>query len=807
MFHGPLRLALILGVLAVCAPTMRAQGDTLPYEVPRLDAIVVDGDDSDWKGRGLRIELLADHIGEVRAADDLSASLRLGWNEHGLLVLATVRDDQLVEGDEPDRFDSHDALVLHMATTPQPGADMIRVVVSPGGSAVDGEVRWSISDHRHDETLRQAPVALTAARTKTKDGYLMEVVLPWTSLGVEPRVGIEFGAQAGVSDRDADGDVFRAVWHPGRGVTSFVQRMRLADQAGPPVAAAMRLSYESTGLLRAKVIGIDALMGKDVSLRSEDAILATGRFTSAGGRASAWLTADLGPGQAVPANLRVVVDERTVARSDQTLIVPPPLSPDHALFGSRIQRTMTLLATSNMNRRNPVKILFYGQSITLGPWPEMVAAELHNRFPWADLTVENRALGGFEADRLVRTAAYDVYPFYPDLIVFHAYGGEHTGELERIISNIRRYTTSEIVLLTHHAPVDNATYDRHSDVIRRLAHEYHCELVEVREQWRQYLDDQQLEPAALLTDAVHPNDLGHQLLATLVGRHFRYRPHLPAAWSDMVRTYEARRLVDEGVEDEITFTGAAWEQAPWKNSWDRQRAAVVGTDPESALKLTFQGNRVDVVVGVLDGELGSATVLIDGKPPSSNPRLYTVTRPTLCQAGWWPGVCRVGNRSPLQEEDWLLRVSEISDDSRRFTYEVIGSRTGPDGTGSSDAVFVSDSGRVVIEPRDFTFSQTFRVTGIKCPPGFEVRWQVVPLFADVYRPQPIRPATERPAGSARYPGGIVPFHNAQNTPQIITLAQGLTNDTHTLELVPNGDGPVPVEQIIVYRPPLRQVRP
>jgi hypothetical protein len=36
-----------------------------------------------------------------------------------------------------------------------------------------------------------------------------------------------------------------------------------------------------------------------------------------------------------------------------------------------------------------------------------------------------------------------------------------------------------------------------------------------------------------------------------------------------------------------------------------------------------------------------------------------------------------------------------------------------------------------------------------------------------------------------------------------TVAQGLTNAVHTLEIVPNSDGPVPIEAIQVYRPPLK----
>ena len=55
----------------------------------------------------------------------------------------------------------------------------------------------------------------------------------------------------------------------------------------------------------------------------------------------------------------------------QTAKYPPaPPEPHPELFGSGIQRTMTLLATSTPARRNPVRILFYGQSITKQEWSQ-----------------------------------------------------------------------------------------------------------------------------------------------------------------------------------------------------------------------------------------------------------------------------------------------------------------------------------------------------------------------------------------------------------------------------------------------------
>ncbi|NLX04981.1 MAG: SGNH/GDSL hydrolase family protein [Phycisphaerae bacterium] len=467
-------------------------------------------------------------------------------------------------------------------------------------------------------------------------------------------------------------------------------------------------------------------------------------------------------------------------------IPEPPPAPFQEFFGGRIQRTMTLLATSTPQRRHPVRILVYGQSITQGAWTRQIEQYLRRTFPHAELEYVNRAIGGFTAPALVRTAVHDLYPFYPDLVIFHVYDGEYTGELERIISNIRRTTTAEIMLLTHHVVGVHQTEtrafaeqtqveDESSDVIRHLAQKYDAELVEIREAWKQYLQTYGLDPRQLLGDHVHPNEAGNELFTKLVSRHFRLNTLWPNRWLDTVRTYEAKRALDESASDEIVFTGGGWE---------RDGAAAVGRKADGVLRLEFDGNRVNAIAGACqDAALGTARVLIDGQPPSSFAGTYAITRPSEALDVWWPAIQRIGHAAPLLVEDWTLRITSINDEATDIAFEVSGSRTGPDGGGTNHERFVSNSGRVVIEPRDFgamTFARTYR--NKLCPLGFEVRWSVAPMFVDEYQPPRVEPD--------------VRVHRT-------TLVQGLSNARHTLEIIPNGDGPVPIESIEVYRPPLR----
>ena len=126
--------------------------------------------------------------------------------------------------------------------------------------------------------------------------------------------------------------------------------------------------------------------------------------------------------------------------------VPPPEDP--SALGVGVRRTMRLLATSTPQHRNKVRILFYGQSITEQEWSKQVADDLRRRFPHADLDIQNRAIGGFAAQWLIRPAEHDLYPFYPDLLIFHVYGANQ--EYEQIIENVRTRTTAEVLMQKDH---------------------------------------------------------------------------------------------------------------------------------------------------------------------------------------------------------------------------------------------------------------------------------------------------------------------------------------------------------------------
>ena len=458
-------------------------------------------------------------------------------------------------------------------------------------------------------------------------------------------------------------------------------------------------------------------------------------------------------------------------------IAPPSDEPYQAFYGGHIQRAMTLLETSSVEHRWPVRILLYGQSIVGSTdFTQDLDNYFHSEFPYADIHLENRAIGGFMADRLFRTAAHDLYPYYPDLLIFHVYGGQDTGDLERILSNVRRYTTADIVLFNDHRQRDHEISEASAAYFRYLAAKYSCELVDVSMEWPRYLSEHHMEPREMLRDAVHPNADGYVLLSELIERHLKYNPLFPGSWTKMVRTYEVKRPLVEGATDEVQLAG---------EGWTTRYDGAAGTSSNGRLRLEFTGNKVDLIAGhIKDGDkLGTARIFIDGKAPSADPAAVYLTRPSEGPHTWFPAIKRISHDAPLIPEEWTLRITAINSDATLFNFEVSGSKTGLDGQGTNDKPFRSKSGRVSIDPSDWMLADIMKIFKQTVPPpaGFEVHWSAVPLYVDEYR-----------AITATEKGRVY----------ATTLTQGIRNGKHTLEIVPNGDGAVPIQSIEVYRPPL-----
>ena len=134
----------------------------------------------------------------------------------------------------------------------------------------------------------------------------------------------------------------------------------------------------------------------------------------------------------------------------------------------------------------------------------------------------------------------------------------------------------------------------------------------------------------------------------------------------------------------------------------------------------------------------------------------------------------------------FFKISNLSDDLKTFDYEFVGSKTGSDGSGSAkvSSNIVSKSGKVSA-CGGFNFSEIAgfaKATMGSMPKEFTIGWKVYLMGSDTYAPH-----CDLPAGEI----------------ESLTVVQGLSNAPHVLEIISNGDGPLPIKEIVVHSPTLK----
>jgi hypothetical protein len=425
-------------------------------------------------------------------------------------------------------------------------------------------------------------------------------------------------------------------------------------------------------------------------------------------------------------------------RAADSYPAPPPWQPDPAQR-EYLRRSLTLLSSSTPSDRKTVRILFYGQSITEQAWWKEAEQYLRATYTNANLIIENRAIGGHASQRLVKTAEADLYPFQPDLLIFHVYGSHI--EYENIIRRVRERTCADILLQTDHVTSD-ASLDEETDPAKLspatwdpwmnhvflpgTAAKYGACRADIHELWKMYLKTHQLKAADLLRDGVHLNAHGEWLMADLLKAYLAPLPSKP--------------VYDPLIEPRV-------RTVPLPPSPGRE-----------SLRLEFTGTRADLIFK--PGAQGDLSVLVDGKEPSAIPDLYCFTRVSAFPMSNWPVLLKVGSTAPLLPEDWSLIIDQASKDGKLCHFTLRGSVTGEDGEGYSTNRFVSKSGRVVIEPDDWNLAYCVEVFKRQLPRNHTVIWHAVLQGADTAVPPAAPPGAER----------------------CVTLAQGLSVGRHVLEL-------------------------
>jgi hypothetical protein len=211
-----------------------------PIRIPKLDGITIDGQPGDWGERGFIQKNMISDDGFAKATQDFAVSLRLGWNDDGLLFRADVTDNSVVEYPVAEELWRKDSIELFLA--PKRGSrDFVQTNFGPLVNTTADNKHLFVYDHRSYKNKK--PIKTIAVSKKTETGYCLEALLPWSNVNIKPATGKEIGVQAFINDADfvkkTPGDWFRVSWnplgHPDLKRTAL-HRIILSDAAEAPVS-------------------------------------------------------------------------------------------------------------------------------------------------------------------------------------------------------------------------------------------------------------------------------------------------------------------------------------------------------------------------------------------------------------------------------------------------------------------------------------------------------------------------------------------------------------------------------------------
>jgi len=367
-----------------------------------------------------------------------------------------------------------------------------------------------------------------------------------------------------------------------------------------------------------------------------------------------------------------------------------------------------------------------------------------------------------------------VVPDQPDLVLMYVHdpGPQHLG---KILDHIHQHSTADVIVPSLHLRrfekfttqrVNLAAWDKAREICRT----HGAEFVENRRELADFMTAHHMTIEDMTVDAVHQTPLCALLINENIVRHFA-RCAKPA-----YRALDRERRISVRGATERTTRGVrvsgTWTEGPNGTLQAGRKGAT--------LSITFTGNRVDLI-GRRSAGGGTVKVMVDGAPAGEANAFYTTMiqpgkqntykgKPYLTQVNLPHGVILGQNIVP---QDWTITMAD-----GQGHYRVVGSVTGPDGTGNVFRRFTSDSGQIIVDPELWRGNQRRKgKTTIGSRKGHTYSFSVYRCARD----------------TVSFRGPAKPFH--------VPLVQSLPNGKHTIELIAQGGGPVRVDSFYVFTPP------
>ena len=209
-------LLLMIAITSIACVTGPENKLDLPADIarpiPYLPGLVVDGVSGDWSPDYVPFRILSDVCGNIPDTNDFQASFRMAWDEKGIFLLVEIEDDSLYE--DPDHFWNGDGLELFLSQG-RGSPDILQVSVRPGFDLPDSMAAINVYDHLRSVSINTTASSIVFYSKKTSQGYLLEGMVPFEMINIDPQQDLVMATQLYLNDADRKDDTnnFSLPWY------------------------------------------------------------------------------------------------------------------------------------------------------------------------------------------------------------------------------------------------------------------------------------------------------------------------------------------------------------------------------------------------------------------------------------------------------------------------------------------------------------------------------------------------------------------------------------------------------------------
>ncbi len=208
-----LQMLAIISIGCVSGPGYKVDlPSDIARPIPYLPKIVVDGMSGDWNPDYVPLRILSDVCGNIPDTNDFQAAFRMAWSERGIFFLVEIKDDSLYE--DQDHFWKGDGLEIFLSQG-RGSTNIHQVSVRPGFDLPDSLAGIIVYDHLRSVSVNTADTSPVFYSRRTGQGYLIEGMVPFELISLEPHADLEMAIQLYLNDadREDDPDNFSLPWY------------------------------------------------------------------------------------------------------------------------------------------------------------------------------------------------------------------------------------------------------------------------------------------------------------------------------------------------------------------------------------------------------------------------------------------------------------------------------------------------------------------------------------------------------------------------------------------------------------------